>query len=257
MNKQTISNMFKNAKVATIKHGPVILTGLGIAGMITTTVLAVKATPKALDLIEQKKEEEGKDELKFTETVSATWKCYIPATVLGAASIGCIIGASSVNTRRTAALATAYKLSETAFAEYKEKVVETIGEKKEKTVKDKVAKAKVEKNPVKNNEIIITGKGKTLCMDAISGRYFESNIDDVIKAINKINRSIVVDMYASLNDFYDEIGLEHIDIGDSLGWNIDRGEIEIETSAQLTPDERPCLVVSFNRMPAYNFYRMT
>lgn len=257
MNKQSITKLFKDAKAATVKHGPVILTGLGIAGMVTTTVLAVKATPKALELIEQKKVEEGKDELKFTETVEATWKCYIPATALGVASIACLVGASSVSTRRTAALATAYKLSETAFSEYKEKVVETIGEKKEKIVKDKVAQAKVEKNPVKNSEVIITGKGKTLCMDAITGRYFESDLDAVIKAINKINRSVVTDMYASLNDYYDLIGLPNIELGDALGWNIDQGEIEIDTSAQLTEDNTPCLVISFTRMPAYNYYKFT
>ena len=257
MNKQTITKLFKDAKAVTVKHSPEILMGLGIAGMVTTTILAVKATPKALELIEQKKIEENKDELKVVETVEATWKCYIPTVVLGVASVGCLIGANSVNTRRMAALTTAYKLSETAFAEYKEKVVETIGEKKEKVVKDKVAQAKVEKNPVKSNEVIITGKGKTLCIDGITGRYFESNIDDVIKAINKINRNVVTDMYASLNDFYAEIGLPDVEIGDALGWNIDQGEIEIDTSAQIAKDGRPCLVVSFTRMPAYNYYKFT
>ena len=103
----------------------------GIAGMITTTVLAVRSTPKALKLIEEKKKEEGVDKLTPAETVKTAWKCYIPAMVLGATSVGCLVGASRVSLRRNAALATAYKLSETALTEYREQVVETIGEKKE------------------------------------------------------------------------------------------------------------------------------
>ena len=47
--KLNVSKLCKDAKVMVSKRSPEILTGLGIAGMITTTVLAVKATPKALD----------------------------------------------------------------------------------------------------------------------------------------------------------------------------------------------------------------
>ena len=55
MNKESILKFFNTVKAGTIKHSPEILTGVGIAGMITTTVLAVKATPKALRLIDDKK----------------------------------------------------------------------------------------------------------------------------------------------------------------------------------------------------------
>ena len=167
MNKPNISKFFKKVKFNVSKHSPEILTGVGIAGMITTTVLAVKATPKAIELIEEEKqnrEEMTESPMKTMEYVKVAWKPYIPAAVTCIVSTACLIGASSVNSKRNAALAAAYNLSKTALTEYKEKVVETIGEKKEQIVKEKVAKEKIEKNPVGKNEIIITGKGDILCM---------------------------------------------------------------------------------------------
>lgn len=259
MKTSVITKFFKNTGSVLSKHSPEILTGLGIAGMITTTVLAVKATPKALDLISQaedEKKDNGSDErLTKTETVKACWKCYIPAAITGTVSIACLVGASSVNAGRNAALATAYKLSETALTEYKEKVIETIGEKKEQTVRDAIAKDKVEKHPVKQQEIVITGKGETLCYDSLFGRYFKSDIDKLKKIENILDRRMRDEMYISLNEFYYEVGLDGVTAGDNIGWNIDRGYIELEFSSQLAADGTPCLVVSFGNPPRYDFDR--
>ena len=176
MDKTNLATITKDIRKFASKRSPEILTGIGIAGMITTTILAVRATPKALELIEEQKEEESVDELSSFEVVKVAWKPYIPAMVTCIASTACLIGASSVNAKRNAALATAYKLSETALSEYRDKVVETIGEKKDRIVRDKVAEERVKKNPVSKNEVIVTGNGKTLCFDPISGRYFMCSI---------------------------------------------------------------------------------
>ena len=255
MGKQSISKFFKNLSTWSVKHSPEILTGLGIVGMATTTVMAVKATPKALKLIEAKKNQLETETLTIADTVKTTWKCYIPAAITGVTSIACLVGASSVNARRNAVLATAYNISKMALTEYKDAVVETVGEKKEQAVRDVVAKKKVEKDPVQNTEVIITDKGTTLCYDGVFGRYFRSDIDTIKRAINSINRDIVSDMYVSLNEFYDEIGLAHVDIGDELGWNIDDGQIDVYYSSQLAADGTPCLVITFNVAPKYNFYK--
>lgn len=255
MKKTNITNFIKNTQFALSKHSPEILTGLGIAGMITTTVLAVKATPKALREIEDFEDTIlcDHEKIKPMDAVKITWKHYIPAAVTGTVSIACLVGASSVNVRRNAALATAYKLSETALTEYREKVVETIGEKKEKTIKDAIAKDHVEKNPVKQSDVIVTGKGDTLCCDKLCGRYFKSDIDRLKKIENELNRRMRCDDYVSLNEFYYEVGLDGIDVGDDLGWNIDRGYIELEFSSQLATDGTPCLVVSFATPPRYDY----
>lgn len=257
MKKSNITNFIKSAQFALSKHSPEILTGLGIAGMITTTILAVKATPKALREIEEFEECIlcDHEKIKPIDAVKITWKYYIPAAVTGTVSIACLIGASSVNVRRNTALATAYKLSETALSEYKEKVVETIGEKKEKAVKNAIAKEHIEKNPVKQNEIVITGKGDTLCYDSLFGRYFKSDMDTLKKIENDLNRRMRNDNYISLNEFYYEIGLDSVTAGNLLGWNIDKGYIDLDFSSQLAADGTPCLVISFGTPPAYDYDR--
>lgn len=138
-----------------------------------------------------------------------------------------------MNARRNAALATAYTLSESALKDYQGKVIEMFGEKKNEAVKDAVAKDKVEKNPVVTREVIITEKGNTLCYDAISGRYFKSDIEKIKKAECELNRQMLDDMYVSLNDFYYEIGLDSVKLGDELGWNVDSGYIDLSFSSQL------------------------
>ena len=257
MKKPNLSQITKSTRTLLSKHSPEILTGIGIAGMITTTIMAVKATPKALDAmvdIKAAHEDEpadrkaiGKDILRYVVPV------YIPAAVTGTLSISCLIGACSVSARRRAALATAYTLSEQALKEYQEKVIETIGEKKEQGVRDSIAKDKIEKNPVVNTEVIITERGNTLCYDAISGRYFKSDIEKLRKVENELNRQMISDMYISLNDFYYEVGLPATPMGYDLGWNIDRGFIELAFSSQLSEDETPCLVVGYHVEPKYNY----
>ena len=254
MNKQTITKMARDVRMSVSKHSPEILMALGITGMITTTVLAVKATPKALQLIDEKKDELEAEKLTPVETVKTTWKCYIPAAVSCATSVACLIGSNSVNAKRNAALATAYKLSETAFSEYRDSVIETIGEKKEKTVQDKVSEKQIKENPVGKTEVIVTGNGKTLFFDPLSHRYFYSTIEKLRKAENNLNWAINTDPFdagVTVNDFYEELGLPTTMTGDNLGWNLRIGKVDIYTSAQKVEEGEehegePCLVINFN-----------
>ena len=258
MGKTNLATITKDIRKFASKRSPEILTGIGIAGMITTTILAVRATPKALELIEEQKEEESVDELSSFEVVKVAWKPYIPAMVTCIASTACLIGASSVNTKRNAALATAYKLSETALSEYRDKVVETIGEKKERIVRDKVAEERVKKNPVSKNEVIVTGNGKTLCFDPISGRYFMCSIETIKRAENELNKQMLHDIsgYVSLNEFYDELGLDHTSVGDDLGWNTDQ-LIDINFSSQLNDNGEPSVVLDYLVAPKYDYYKFS
>ena len=260
MNKQTLSKFARDVRMSLARHSPEILIGIGITGMLTTTVLAVKATPKALRLMEEKKEELEVETLTPVETVKTTWKCYAPAAITGAVSIACLVGSHSVNARRNAALATAYKLSETAFTEYRDKVVETIGEKKEKAVRDKISEEQIKNNPVSKAGVIVTGKGQTLCFDPLSSRYFYSSIEKLNRAANKLNHEINVNPFdtgVTVNDFYSEIGLSCTSTGDGLGWNLHTGLIEIYPSAQMVGEGEehegePCIVLNFTNPPQYD-----
>lgn len=254
MTKADVAKAFKNAKKAVSKRSPEILMGFGIAGMVTTTVLAVRATPKALELIEEKKKQEGTDELTPVEVVKTTWKCYAPAAATGVVSVACLIGSNSVSARRSAALATAYKLSENAIAEYQEKVIEEIGEKKEKRVREKVEATKVEKQPVTTSEVHVTGSGQTLCFDGWSGRYFESSVEEIRRAENTLNNQMLHDItgYASLNEFYDEIGLPHTEVGDMIGWRASY-LVKIHIGATVTDEGKPCLTIIHENRPIYEY----
>jgi hypothetical protein len=254
MSKPDIKHFLKRTQAAISKHSPEILTGVGIAGMITTTVLAVKETPKALRLIEDKKREEDVDKLTAAEVVKTCWKCYIPAAVTGAASVTCLIGACKVSAKRTAALTAAYKLSETALAEYREATTETVGEKKEQLIRDRVNQKQIEKRPIEKARIESTGKGDSLFLDPLSGRYFRCSIDCVRRAEIKLNKQIQQGSYgtASLNDFYEEIGLGYTDTGYLMGWNTCH-LVDLDITPGITPDEEPCLVIGHYNKPKYDY----
>lgn len=251
-----ITKLFISTRKFLGKHSPEILTGLGISGMISTTILAVKATPKALVLLEEKRLENNNEKLTKIETIKTAWRPYIPAAVIGAASITCLIGASSVNHKRNAALTAAYAISENTLTRYRDKVIETLGEKKDKEIIDKVSQDRVNENPKVDSQIIISSKGNTLFMDSISGRYFKSDLDYIKKAINKLNRDMTLDYYVSLEDFYNEIGLKPTKNSSSLGWNLDDGLIEMNISTCLTDDDQPCIVLDYNIAPRYEFDKL-
>ena len=254
MNKAGLKQAIKSAERVLTKYSPGILTGIGIAGMIGATFMAVKATPKALYLIETKKEESEVEELTPVETIKTCWTCYIPATLTTVVSAACLIGASTVSAKRNAALATAYSISEAALREYQEKVVEVVGEKKEKAVRDAVAKDQIERDPVTKSEVvIIDSNSNTLCYEPLSGRYFKSTIDKIKKAEIKLDRQMIQEMYVSLNDFYWEIGLDGTDLGDKMGWNLSKGYMDLSFSSQLADDGTPCAVIVYGIPPVYDY----
>lgn len=278
MKKPKTGKFFTNVKTSLAKHSPGILIGIGVVGMVTSTILAVRATPKAIELLEEEKArqnyeicKEARDRgldtceeiehLKPLDAVKTTWKCYLPAAVIGVTSIACIIGGNSVNTRRNAALGAAYKISETALAEYREKVIETIGERKEREVREKVGKERLDKHPITpGTEIIYTDKGNTLFLEPLSGRYFYSDVDHINRVVNELNARMYhgIGGYVSLNEFYDEINvpeLSHTSIGDDIGWNVNGGTglIDIDFSAHRASNDKPCFVLDYLVEPRYGY----
>ena len=259
--KNKFNKFLKATKKWGSKHTPDILVACGIASTVTSTVLAVKATPKALMLIEEaklekRKNDEDTDQLSKVEVIKAAWKPYIPAVLSGIAGVACILTAHSVNLKRNAVVATAYKLTETAFNEYKDAVVEEIGEKKERIVKEKVVEKKMQKHPVDNKEVIITDNGKTLFFDSISSRYFESDMNTIRKTVLDLNYKIMNEEYLSLNEFYYELGLEPTAVGDQLGWNSAYGGLEINYTSKIAANDRPCIVLDYEIAPRYDYSKL-
>lgn len=254
MDKSNVTKFIQSVSKWTTKHSPEILTGLGVAGGITTVVLAVKATPKAIKLIEDEKKELKKDKLTPVETVKAAWKPYVPVVITGVASVVCVVSANSVHVKRNAALAAAYQISTTALSEYREKVVETIGEKKERTVREKVAQERVNKKPVSTSEVIVTKKGETQFFEPLSGRYFKGDMETIKSIVNDLNRRMIGgEQYISLSEFYIEIGLPVTLVSDKIGWRVDKALIEIDYPAVKAEDGTPCLSLDYLTTPEYGY----
>lgn len=255
--KKNVKQIANKVKVKARKNSPVIFVGLGLAGMITSTVLAVKATPKALDIIKHEEEKKG-EKLDKKEVVKATWKCYIPTAITTAASIGCIVGGTKVSLSRTAAVSAAYEISRTAFDEYRNKVTKNIGHEAEQKIRDEIQQDKINKNPaptiIEDSDINVTGYGNTLCYDSLSGRYFRCDSTKIKEVENKVNRRLMTDMYVSINELYNELGLDPINpLGNSLGWNVDRGLLDIEISSLVSNNGKPCLALDYSIEP-YKLY---
>jgi len=244
-----------------MRNSPTILTGLSVAGLVTTVVMAVGATPKALCLIS---EEEMKREDEFVKTsneplpitkmdvVKLTWKCYIPTVAMGVLTAAMMVGANSISLRRNAALATVYSLAERSLEEYQRKVVETLGDKEEEKLRGDIAQDRLKAHPVDEKQVIITGKGEILCYDSLSGRYFKSSMETVRKAQNDFNFRLMNEMYRSVNEFYDLLGLEPTATGNEMGWATDFGLLDIHFDTKIASGDyegQPCLVLDYKVHP--------
>lgn len=194
------------------RNASTILTCIGGAGVVVTSVMAVRATPKALWLIEDAKEEKG-DELTKMETVRAAAPAYIPTVLVGVSTIACIFGANVLNRRKQASMMSAYALLDSSYKEYRAKVSELYGEDADANVRAEVAKDKYAGDGFSEDN------DKQLFFDEYSGRYFESTMKDVLIAEHELNKIITVDGGAFLNEFYELLGLETTNYGDYIGWH--------------------------------------
>ena len=180
--------------------------------MIATSVMAVKATPKAIRLIEESRKEKGEDLTNF-EKVKVVGPAYIPSILIGAATIACIFSANSLNKRQQAALISAYALLDSSYREYRDKVFELYGEEADKEVRTGIAKDNYD------GEEEDTDDGKLLFYDAYSNRYFRTTNEIVLSAEYKINKILQEDCYASLNELYDLLDIPKVDYGEHMGWS--------------------------------------
>lgn len=231
------------------EYSPAILSGCAIAGVIGTGILAAKASPVAQEILFNEKYERKEAKLPIKDTIQLTWKCYAPAVVMGGATIACIVASASQSNARNVALASAYGLASASLKEYKEAVVETVGEKKAQEVHDKVAERKLDRSEYRKEDVIPTDKGNTLCFDRISGRYFYSDIEYINRVMLDLNRTLLANDWVDLNWLYDRLGLEGIALGDEIGWSSEQ-QPELAPSSRLAPNtDIPCYVIDFTVDP--------
>lgn len=234
-------------------NAPTILTALGVTGAITTAVLTGKATFKAAEILyndELLREEYRGKKIPTKEVVRRVWPQYVPAVSTGVLTVASIIASNHISTRRAAALASAYTVSQQFFKDYKDKVVETIGKDKEQKVRDEVAKDRVLKNPPPKT-ILLTGK-QCWVYDEYTGNSFVSSYDELKQAEIDINFQIIHSGYASLSDFWDKLGVTHAAISDEIGWNTD-AKLELEIGSTISEDNVPVLALDFRTVPVRGY----
>lgn len=248
----TIGQIAKTVEKFTIDNSALILTGIGVAGTVATAVFSGRASYKAADYIRHL--EDPANPFTVKEKVKLVWPLYISAIGTCTLTVTCIIFANRIDTRRAAAMAAAYTISERAFEDYREKIEEKFGAKKEQDVRDDIARDRVRENPVGKSEVIITGGGDVLCYDLYTGRYFKSDMETLRQAVNDLNETILNHQYASLNDFYNKIGLASTKTGDEVGWNADK-LMRVHYATTMSDDNRPCITIDFEVAPVRNYFR--
>lgn len=231
-----------------------ILIGVGITAGISATGLAIYSTPEALIRIDEHKKKTKKVKLTKWETFKVAGKCYIPTMVATAFSISALVGSGYISGRKTAAMATLYKMSESAMGVYREKVIETIGQKKEEQVRDEVSKEQLKRATVTGNNIVVVGSGDVMCFDEMSRQVFKSDIETIKKAQNEFNRKMLSEMYLSVNEWYDMLHLDPVVFGDEIGWNTNTGFLDIYFTSDLK-DGVPYLVLDMNTNPPMIDYK--
>lgn len=233
-----------------------ILTGIAVAGTVTTAFLTGKASfAAACRLSDAYASGHYIEEPTKREKFDIIWKLYIPAVTTGVLTCASIVAVNRIGTRRAAAMAAAYKLSETAFSEYKEKLIETIGEKKAQKVATDVIQDRASKSPDVEREILDEDDTRERTYDSLTGRYFWSDAEIIRKAQNTVNEKIINNNYASLSEFYTELGLAPTTYSEEVGWNVDR-LLDVEVHTILDHKNRPCLALDYRVEPIRGYYRI-
>lgn len=240
--------LLKQIRRSITDHSPSILSGVAITGVVTTAYLAAVATLKARDKIREDEEANGaiagKKE-RAMHTAKLVWPVYIPTAASGAITIGCIVGSNKISARRGAAAQAAFVLSERAYNEYRARVIEEIGEGKDRAIRDELAEKKLTKNPMPSPDVLVIGPGNQLCCELYTGRYFSSDMETLRRTVNDLNAHLLRHDRASLADWYDMLGLPPTSLADDLGWHSDR-ILELEFTPILAEDGRTCLAFDYN-----------
>ena len=207
-----MNNLLSKSQLFLKKNSSTILTCIGAAGLVATTITAVKATPKAVMLIEEAEAEKG-DELTKLEKVKIAGPAYIPTVVLGVSTLACIFGANILNKRGQASLMSAYALADNKYKDCRKKVNELYGDDSGSVIRSEIARDKYNENTAS-----LEGEETRLYYDYYSNRYFEASPFDVQRAEYELNRTLIMSDFVCLNDWYRSLDIKPLKHGEDFGW---------------------------------------
>lgn len=251
-----MNGLLNKSRVFVKRNSATILTCVGAVGVIATTVTAVKATPKAIMLLEKAKEEKG-EELTKIETVKIAAPVYIPTMVLGVSTLACIFGANLLNKKAQASLMSAYALVDSGYKDYRKKVDELYGEEASTQVRAELAKDKYKEQPLEVKD------GYQLYYDMYSRQYFESTPFQVQLAEYELNKTLMIEDGAYLNEWYRHLGIDQLEHGFNFGWTVGANMesywqtwIDFKHEKVVMDDGLECILISFEQEPFPDFETM-
>ena len=253
--KEKMIRMYNNSKNVVEKHSPEILAGVGVVGVIASTVMACKATMKLNDILEESKEtrdkikevesnpryeeqyshEDAKKDLtiNYTQTAMKIAKLYAPAVILGSASLGCLLASNDILRKRNAALSAAYMTVDKSFKEYRQRVVDRFGEEVEKEIRYNIKAEEVTSTVVTEDgsETTVTETVKTMDPNLYSdyakffdeaSPYWQKDPEYNLMFL-KSQQQYATDLLRArgrlfLNEVYDMLGIEKTKAGQIVGW---------------------------------------
>lgn len=237
-----------------IDNAPTLLSAVAVTGTLTTAYLTGKATFRAADLIREEQERRDLYEVpvgsfEVKEKAKLVWKEYIPPALVVAGTIGCILSANSLSATRLAGLAAAYKISEKQFEEYREKALEKLGVKDEKRMRDEINEEMVRRNPPSDDVQVLATEDEVIFLEKWTGRYFRSKMHLVKAAEVYVNNECLHNRYATLSDFYDQLGLARTQESSEVGWSLEN-PISLDFTTTLADGgSRPCIVMEYYNRP--------
>lgn len=269
MNKAMLTRSCHAAMKKASKHAPALLVGVGVVSIVSTAILAIKATPKAvevldkgkrdLDLVENLDPEYHEDEEKKREIweirkrmCKQFAKIYWKTAANAAVGVTAIIFAYKTQQKRTLAISAAYALASQELIDWKEAARELKIMKKgdEQKIRDNLVKKKVErseKSRAAGQNVIFTGSGDDLFLDEWSGQVFKSSVVEVEKAVNAWNAQMLNEDEVTLNDLYYLLGIPEVPAGD-LGFESGHGTVGVIFGSSFVND-RAYITMGFDRQP--------
>lgn len=225
------------------KNSPGVLFGVGVVGMVGSTVLACRATLKMDEVLEESQrklatakalnhpEYSERDRSKdigviYVQTSVKVMKLYGPAVILGGLSVAALTKSHNILNRRNAALTAAYAALEKGFDEYRQRVVDKYGEEQDQHFRYGTQQVEIEDEKTGKKRLVTRVSQKD---PSIYARFFDQGSSSWSKEPEynliflKCQQNYANDLlrargHVFLNEVYDMLGIPRSKAGAVVGW---------------------------------------
>lgn len=244
-----VSRLVSSQVLKTQQASPTLLFVGGVAGAVTATVLACKATLKleaelkltesTIEAVKDHQSDTYSDAdrqkdlgIVYVQSTVRIVKLYSPALIVGGLSIAALTKSHSILNKRNAGLVAAYKVLEKGFDEYRERVIAEHGADKDQEYMYGTREREIV-IPTKNGDKIATVKGPK--KESLYAKWFAyetsgewNSTRELNEAFLKLNQVWLNDRlrmkgHLFLNEAYDQLGLTRTTEGAVVGWKYKDG----------------------------------